>query len=286
MSNFGKIIKGIGGFYYVKTPDGIVETRARGKFRKDSLMPYVGDNVKVSDGFVMEIMPRKNMFVRPPIANIDKLIIVAASMNPAPDFLYIDKMLVTAAANNVETALCFNKCDLTSECEKFAEIYKNAGYKVFVTSTVDNLGIEQLKEYMKNSVTALCGFSGVGKSSLINAITQTYAFEVGEISSRLNRGKHTTRHVELVEYDDNSYFADTPGFSMLALSKDIEADKLIQYFPDLKRFSDNCKFADCSHISSKFCSVCDAVLRGDISASRYENYVTLYNLQKENKEWK
>lgn len=286
MKKTGKIVKGIGGFYYVKTIDGIIECRARGKFRKDFLMPYVGDNVEISQGYVLNITPRKNLFIRPPIANIDKLIIVAASDNPKPDFLYVDKMLVTAEANKVEAAVCFNKSDLTDECVEYAKIYSLAGYKVFITSVKENIGIEELKSYMKGSVTALCGFSGVGKSSLINAVTDNYLFEVGEISSKLNRGKHTTRHVELVEYDDNSYFADTPGFSMLSLADNINSDDLIDYFPDLKEYSHECKFSDCRHISSKFCSVYDAVAEGKVSRSRYDNYVSLYNTQKENKEWK
>lgn len=286
MNKTGKIIKGIGGFYYVKTDSEVIECRARGKFRKDSLMPYVGDDVEISDGYVLSINPRKNVFIRPPIANIDKLIIVAASADPKPDFLYIDKMLVTAEANNVEAAVCFNKSDLTDECSEYAKIYSDSGYKVFITSVKENLGIQELRSYMKGSVTALCGFSGVGKSSLINAITDNNLFEVGEISSKLNRGKHTTRHVELVQYDDNSYFADTPGFSMLSLGENIDSDNLINYFPDLAKYSYECKFSDCKHISSKFCSVYDAVTDGFVSRSRYDNYVSLYNTQKDNKEWK
>ncbi|MBQ4526543.1 MAG: ribosome small subunit-dependent GTPase A [Clostridia bacterium] len=291
MIKVGKIIKGIGGFYYVKTDMGVIECRARGKFRKDSLMPYVGDDVSINidneNGYVMDIFPRKNYFIRPPISNVDKLVLVAAVDNPKPDLMYIDKMTVTASVLNVEIAICFNKSDLNPEATSdYVKIYSKAGYNTFVTSTKDGTGIDGLREYMRDSVTALCGFSGVGKSSLINSVTNRNLFQVGEISLKLNRGKHTTRHVELVEYDKNSYFADTPGFSMLNLPDEVNHQELIKYFPDLMDYSYECKFSDCSHTGGKFCSVYNAMLCGDVSNSRYNNYVDLYNTLKDNKEWK
>ncbi|MBE7051786.1 MAG: ribosome small subunit-dependent GTPase A [Ruminococcaceae bacterium] len=287
----GKIIKGIGGFYYVQTNDGVVECRARGKFRKDSVVPYVGDNVIISiendgNGYVVEIEQRKNCFVRPPISNVDKLLIVSALANPSPDSLFIDKMLVNAEIADVEAALCFNKADLSDDAEIWMNTYHNSGYKVFVTSTTENTGIDEVKDFMKNSLTAVCGFSGVGKSSLLNKITNSTDFEVGEISAKLSRGKHTTRHVELIEIADNSFLADTPGFSMLSLPEGLSANELISYFPDLKIHTKSCRFADCNHTSGKFCGVVGAVENGYVSQSRYENYKYLYNSLKDNKEWK
>lgn len=286
----GKIVKGIGGFYYVETTDGIFECRARGKFRKDSIVPYVGDNVKISveddgSGYVTEIFDRKNAFIRPPIANVDKLLIVSASANPAPDPLFIDKMLVTAEAAGVKSALCFNKADLNAPGLELADLYRQAGYDVFVTSATDNYGIDDIKRFMQNGITAVCGFSGVGKSSILNLITDSSDFQVGEISTKLSRGKHTTRHVELVKMADNSYLADTPGFSMISIPDVISPPQLIEYFPDLREYTDLCKFADCSHTCAKHCGVCDAVSQNKVSKQRYENYKILYNSLKDNKEW-
>lgn len=286
----GKIVKGIGGFYYVETTDGIFECRARGKFRKDSIIPYVGDNVKISveedgSGYVTEIFDRKNAFIRPPIANVDKLLIVSASANPAPDPLFIDKMLVTAEAAGVKSALCFNKADLNAPGLELADLYRQAGYDVFVTSATDNYGIDDIKRFMQNGITAVCGFSGVGKSSILNLITDSSDFQVGEISTKLSRGKHTTRHVELVKMADNTYLADTPGFSMISIPDVISPPQLIEYFPDLSGYTDLCKFADCSHTYAKHCGVCDAVSQNKVSRHRYENYKILYNSLKDNKEW-
>ena len=278
----GKIIKGIGGFYYVKTENSIVECRARGKFRKDSILPYVGDNVQISvnednTGYVVSIDERKNSFIRPPIANIDKLLIVASLSDPEPDTLFIDKMLVCAEANNVKAAICFNKSDLSDDREKYVDIYKSAGYDVFLTSALSGSGTEDLRVFMKSCTLAVCGFSGVGKSTLLNSLTGLSNFATGEISRKLNRGKHTTRHVELVEYEKDSYIADTPGFSMLELPAGMTSEILIDYFPDLKVHTGECKFSDCGHTSDKFCSVYDALVEGKISESRYENYKYLYN---------
>ncbi len=277
----GKIVKGIGGFYYVKTETSMVECRARGKFRKDSVMPYVGDNVQISvnddnTGYVVSIEERKNCFVRPPIANIDKLLIVASLSDPEPDTLFIDKMLVCAESNNVKAAVCFNKSDLSDNAQKYMDIYKSAGYEVFLTSAMSGIGTDEVHEFMKSCTLAVCGFSGVGKSTLLNSLTGMSGFETGEISRKLNRGKHTTRHVELVEYEKGSYIADTPGFSMLELPSDMTSDMLIEYFPDLKVHSGDCKFSDCTHTSDKFCSVYDALKDGKISESRYGNYKYLY----------
>lgn len=287
----GKITKGIGGFYYVETDDGTFECRARGRFRKDSVTPYVGDNVEISieddgTGYVLRIDKRKNFFIRPPIANIDKLLIVSALTDPLPDALFIDKMLVIAESAGVKPALCFNKSDLSLDSSQWIDTYSGAGYDVFITSARDNVGITSVKDFMSVSVTAVCGFSGVGKSSILNKVTASTDFAVGEISNRLGRGKHTTRHVELIKIDSSSFLADTPGFSVLSLPSHITCDNLINYFPDLFKCSGGCKYADCSHTCANNCSVADALNDGRIALSRYENYKTLYSLLKDNKEWK
>jgi len=287
----GKIIKGIGGFYYVKTDCAIIECRARGNFRKRDILPCVGDNVVISveddgNGYILEIIKRKNRFIRPAVSNIDKIVVVAALRDPAPDFLFIDKLLVTAEYNNVEAAICFNKADICENYQEFVETYNNAGYKVFVTAVKDNYGVDAVREYMKNSVTAVCGFSGVGKSSLLNAITHTDNFAVGDISAKLSRGKHTTRHVELYEYGENSYIADTPGFSMLSLDENMTSNELIEYFPDLYKYVDECRFGDCTHVNNRFCGVCQALDDKLISKTRYDNYCYLYNTLSDNKERK
>ena len=287
----GKIIKGIGGFYYVETDQGLVECKARGKFRKDDITPIVGDNVEVNidddgKGYVLSILKRTNSFIRPPIANIDKLLIVSSVVTPSPDPLFIDKMLVIAESASVKAALCFNKSDLNNDTQSIIQTYRNAGYDVFVTSTKNDTGLDDVKQYMTGSVMAVCGFSGVGKSSILNKLTNTTGFAVGEISEKLSRGKHTTRHVELIKVSANTYLADTPGFSSLSLSDSIDCQSLINYFPDLASHTSKCKFSDCSHTNQKHCGVYDALVSGKISGFRYENYKLLYNTLKDNKEWK
>lgn len=286
----GKIIKGIGGFYYVKTDKGVIECRARGKFRNDSICPYVGDNVIISveqdSGYLTKILERKNSFIRPPIANIDRLIIVSSIQDPKPDTIFIDKLIITALLNNTEVAICFNKSDLQSDYISYKNMYEKAGIKVFITSALNNEGIDDLRNFMKDSVNAVCGFSGVGKSSILNRLTNSDFFATGEISAKLNRGKHTTRHVELYELDNNSYLADTPGFSMLNLETLISREELINYYEEFKPFIKNCKFSDCTHVNASGCSLINALNDGVISPERYDNYVYLYKLLKSNKEWK
>jgi len=289
----GKILKGIGGFYYVETDSGLIECRARGLFRNKSVLPYVGDNVEIeiSDdgtGYVVSIEKRKNFFIRPPISNVDLLVIVVAMANPSPDLMFLDKMLICAKSLDVETVICFNKCDLTSaqECMDYAKIYTDLGYKTFVTSTFSGEGVEEVKSNIKGKVVSVCGFSGVGKSSMLNAVLGSDTLAVGEVSKKLSRGKHTTREVSLIKYRDGSYLADTPGFSSLDLPKEITKDNLKDHFVEFSQFSENCKFSDCVHTNNKYCGVCDAVSKNLISQSRYNNYINLYELLKDKKEWK
>lgn len=286
LTKSGTIIKGIGGFYYVKTDCGIIECRARGKFRNEAKVPAVGDFVDIDvdenkSGTVKKIAKRKNFFVRPPIANIDTLVLVAAVKNPNPDFLFIDKMLLIAKNNNVDAILCINKSDLcdAADAEKICEIYKNSGCKTIVTSTLSEVGIADLKGLINKKVTAFAGFSGVGKSSILKKLTGL-DLQTGSISKKLSRGKHTTRCVELLEYADGSYLADTPGFSMLDLPE-IPSAELWRYYPEFEDFVCDCRFSDCRHLNERDCTVKTAAEDGKIAKSRYESYRVFYEYLKQ-----
>lgn len=284
----GIILKGIGGFYYVETAERIVECRARGVFRKKSVKPLPGDYVEIEElpdgtGSVINILPRKNAFIRPPIANIDCLVIVVAVDCPKPDLKFIDKMLIIAEVNGAVPIICFNKCDLTSDYQDILALYRNIGYKVIETSTVTKSGIEDIKRVISGKTTAFSGFSGVGKSSLLNEIFGNLELTIGDVSKKLNRGRHTTRHIELFKYDNDSYIADTPGFSMLEIYG-VDADELQKYFIEFYNYTDNCKFSGCAHLAGKNCGIISAVEDGQISQSRYENYLDFYNTLKSNKE--
>ena len=285
----GIIVKGIGGFYYVKTDDGIIECRAQGKFRNKSLKPMIGDKVDIliSDdgtGSVTNIYDRKNEFIRPPVANVDQLILVVAAKNPEPDLMFIDKMTVIANHKNVDLILCINKMDIgDDETIRIKSIYEDARFKVIETSATHGVGIDDVKEYLSGKITAFAGFSGVGKSTILNAITDANA-ETGEISKKLKRGKHTTRHVELFDHGENSYIMDTPGFSMLDLPY-IKASELENYFPEFAMHIGTCKFAGCTHTSEPGCSIKEAVDVGDINIERYNHYVEFFDKLKNIKEW-
>ena len=275
----GTIVKGIGGFYYVRTQSGVVECRARGKFRSKKLSPAVGDNVviRIGDdgtGSIESIDERKNLFVRPPVANIDALIIVASVCNPAPDLTFIDKMLVIAEKNNLDVTICFNKFDLSTEnVNDLVNLYMHAGYRAVTTSTVENIGIDVIRAALPGKTTAFAGFSGVGKSSLMNSVLQRDVMQTGSVSERLRRGKHTTRHVELVEYT-GGYIVDTPGFSMLTLPDEIESHELSDLFPEFSEFVPECRFRGCLHTGDSIvCAVHRAVEDGRIAQSRYDNYL-------------
>ncbi|MCD8049822.1 MAG: ribosome small subunit-dependent GTPase A [Clostridia bacterium] len=282
----GTIVKGIGGFYYVDTEMGIIECRARGKFRKTDIIPIVGDRVTIEvekgSGSVKEIEERRNFLVRPPVSNIDVLVVVAAEENPAPDFLLIDKMLVIAAEKSIDGIVCVNKSDLDGEsAEKIRTIYKNAGYEAFTVSAVKNAGIDELKSALTGKTAAFAGLSGVGKSSLLSRITGR-ELAVGE-TSRIERGKHTTRHIELIKTDEG-YVFDTPGFSQLEIEA-MKCGELKEYFPEIWQREGECRFRGCSHTAEPDCAVKTAVSAGEIAQSRYESYVKLYEKLKEIKDW-
>lgn len=285
----GIIVKGIGGFYYVKTKEDIYTCKAKGSFRKSNKIPYVGDYVNIrivsdekKEGFIEEIKTRKNFLIRPPVANIDRMIIISAIAEPSPDTVFIDKMIAICEYNNIEPVLCFNKIDLDADLS-IVENYEKIGYKVIKTSVKDNIGLEQIKNMLTNGITSVAGFSGVGKSSLLStAINKT--LETGSVSDKILRGKHTTRHVELFEVSEGKYFADTPGFSSLDIDM-IRKEELSSLFIEFYDYSDNCKFKDCSHTKELGCGVIEAVNSGNIIKSRHDNYVEFYEKLKLINDW-
>ena len=285
----GTIIKGLGGLYTVSDGKTTVEVKAKGTFRKEKEVPTVGDFVEVSDGMIVEIFPRKNLLIRPPVANIDKLFVVSSLKDPAPDFVYIDKMTVIAARFGITPVLVFTKNDLATG-DEVSEIYAKTPYKVIFTSTDREECAEALLDEIKGSVSAFAGFSGVGKSSLLNMAAKIAGAEVkssvGDVSKKLRRGKHTTRHVEFFSVN-GGFIADTPGFGNLELSffGIKNRNELADFFPEFSEFTENCRFTDCNHIKTKDCAVIKALEEGRISRSRYESYRTLYENMGEYKFW-
>lgn len=284
----GIIFKGIGGFYYIKAENGLVyECKARGIFRKEKIKPMIGDKVEIEiidedHGNISKIMPRTSELVRPPVSNIDLLVVVVATMNPNPDFYFIDKLLVMAEARGIKPAICINKTDISS-AEEIKEIYKNTNYPIFEASAKNNKFPCELYDYLKGKTTAFAGLSGVGKSSLLSLLVED-ELETGEISDKIQRGKHTTRHVELFELKNGGYVLDTPGFSSFE-AEIIKASELCRYFPEMSEFLEGCRFSGCAHINEPDCRVKDAVNDGFISKSRYESYVKMYDILKQVKEW-
>lgn len=283
----GKIIKGIGGFYYVKAADNTVyECKARGIFRKENIKPCIGDEVEISvlngKGSIDRIFPRKTSLIRPPVSNIDMLVIVAAAADPEPNVFLIDKLLVNAEESGIKPLICINKTDV-KDGEELKLIYEKAGYDVLLVSAAENYGFEKLVPYLKDKTSAFAGLSGVGKSTILNLITSATQ-ETGEVSEKIKRGRHTTRHVELLELKCGGYVLDTPGFSSFEVNT-IKAADLFRYFPEMREFEDKCRFKGCSHINEPDCVIKEHVDSGEISKSRYESYKELYSQLKNIKEW-
>ncbi|MBQ7573795.1 MAG: ribosome small subunit-dependent GTPase A [Clostridia bacterium] len=283
----GIIIKGIGGFYYVKTANNSVyECKARGIFRKDKITPTVGDRVEITikdnKGSIDTIYERKSLLIRPPVANIDTIIIVVAAAEPEPNTKIIDKMILNAKVAGIEPIICINKTDI-KDGDTLEAVYHNAGYRVIKVSAKESKGIDELNSVLKDRISAFAGISGVGKSSLLNELTDVGA-QTGEISDKIQRGKHTTRHVELFELPYGGYVLDTPGFSTFEPT-DIKADELWHYFPEMEAVGDNCRFRGCLHINEPDCAVKEKLDMGNIAHSRYESYVEIYNILKEKKDW-
>ena len=286
----GIILKSIGGFYYVEAAENVYECKARGNFRNKGFKPVVGDRVRISvpeSGYcaIEEIYERKNSIIRPPLANIDTLIIVASTCEPSPNMLVIDKMTAAAVIKDITPIIVFSKSDLKSP-KGLSEIYSLSGIKTVEFSSVDNRGLEEIRELLIGKTTALTGNSGVGKSSLLNALFPDLELDTGDISKKLGRGKHTTRSVELYKFG-SGYVADTPGFSTVDLQRYeiIEKDKLKYAFPEFEEYLGQCQFNSCNHLCEKGCAVVEAVSEGKISKSRHDSFVAMYNEVKDLKKW-
>lgn len=290
----GKIVKGISGFYYVHVVEtGIYECKAKGAFRNKKIKPLVGDNVEIvvvdeekKKGNVEEILPRKNELIRPAVSNIDMALVIFAAAKPDPNFNLLDRFLCMMEYQKVPVTICFNKCDLVTEEEKkkLEEIYKPAGYDIIFTSAKAGINLEELKAVLKGKTTTVAGPSGVGKSSLINQLQDTIYMETGSISEKIERGKHTTRHSEIIPLGDDAYIMDTPGFSSMDVPG-FEKEDLWTCYPEFLPYEPYCKFQGCSHISEPSCGVKDALAEGKISQIRYDNYILLYEEMKQIKKY-
>ena len=261
-----------------------VDCIARGLFKLKKSKPLVGDIVEIKDNIIEKIYPRKNEFIRPPIANVEQLVIVIATTNPAPDLLLLDKQLIMAKKNDVDPIICVNKIDLKDDYDEIVDVYQDLGYQVVTTNAKEGLGVEKLAIVLQNKITAFTGNSGVGKSALTNSIFKDEISEEGETSKKLEKGKHTTKFVELYEIAPNSYIADTPGFSTYEL-KDINYRELDRYFSEFIPHIQDCKYRGCTHIKEEKCAVKKAVERRLISKGRYERYCTLYEKLKGENKW-
>ena len=286
----GRILRSLSGFYDVLTGEGIVTCRARGILRKEGNSPLTGDLVEITvekgKGMVEKILPRKNHFIRPAVANVDALVVFAANVNPVTEPFLIDRVAAIAGDQEVPVYLCVNKCDLDPAAD-LVRIYEHAGFPVICTSAETGEGVEALRALLEGKLTAFTGNSGVGKSSILNRLAPGLQLETGEVSERLGRGRHTTRHVELYRLGENTYVADTPGFSSFDTDQmELILKENLQYaFPDFGAFLGKCRFDDCSHRKEPDCAVRAAVEAGDIEASRYDSYLRLYEKSSQIKAW-
>ncbi|NPV52900.1 MAG: ribosome small subunit-dependent GTPase A [Firmicutes bacterium] len=273
------VVKAYGGYFYVRAGDRVIECTVRGRLKKDKREVLVGDVVRFSGvgdrrGVIEEVLPRKTRLLRPPIANVDQAVIVSAVSNPEPDFGLIDRLLVLAECESLEILVCFNKVDLVTRyrADKVVRPYRAAGYRVLKTSAKTGAGVRRLSRALAGRISVFAGASGVGKSALLNAVQPGFRLKTGEISQKLERGRHTTRHVELLELDSGGLVADAPGFSRLSLSG-ITPEELSSLFPEIQRFTGQCKFTGCVHDREPWCAVKEAVTRGEICEDRYNHYL-------------
>ena len=290
----GKIIKGISGFYYIHAAgSGIYECKAKGIFRNQNIKPLVGDNVEIAvldeehkKGNIEKILPRENELIRPAVANIDLALIIFAAAKPQPNFNLLDRFLVMMEYQNVPVAICFNKTDLVTEEElhAFADIYAACGYRTLYVSAKEEKGVDALLELLKGKTAAVAGPSGVGKSSLVNRLQPNITMQTGEVSRKIERGRHTTRHSEIIPIGGDTYIMDTPGFSSL-YTNDFEKEELKYYFTEFEPYEGKCKFQGCDHVHEPNCAVKAALEEGKIHHIRYENYLEMYNELKEKRRY-
>lgn len=279
----GKIVKGIAGFYYVQTKHGLYECKAKGILRREKQKPLVGDNAEITvldeeemEGSIERILPRKNALIRPAVANIDQALVIFAAAKPQPNLNLLDRFLVAMEKQGVSSVICFNKQDIVAdeECARLRKIYENCGCRVLFSSASKKQGLEEIRALLEGKTTAVAGPSGVGKSSLVNLLAPQAQMETGEISSKIDRGRHTTRHSELLWIAGDTYLCDTPGFSSLAVW-DMEKEELKEYFPEFAPYT-GCRFLGCTHTHEPDCAVKEALAAGRISRQRYENYLEMY----------
>ena len=282
----GIIVKCLGGLYTVESPDGICECKARGVFRNRGISPCVGDNVTLEDGVITEIAPRKNCIIRPPLANLDQLIFIVSTCEPAPNYLILDKFIAIAEYKGITPVVVITKADL-GDSRPVHEIYGGIGIEVAEVNYDDDNSVETVRQLLRGKISAFTGNSGAGKSTLLNAVDPSLNIATGEISRKLGRGRHTTRHAELYKLSGGGYIADTPGFSTFETNRYdiIRKEELAGCFREFAPFTDECRFRDCAHLCEKGCAVVEAVERGEISRSRHESYKTMYEEAKQLKEW-
>lgn len=282
----GIIVKSIGGLYFTESSDNVYECRARGVFRNKGIAPCVGDRAVFEDGVITEILPRKNHLIRPPLSNLDQLIFVVSVAEPSPNMLLLDKFIAVAEYQNIEPVIVITKTDI-EDCSRIVSIYEKTGISIYTIDYNSDNPAEKIRVLLKDKISAFTGNSGVGKSTLLNEVCGDFNIPTGEISKKLGRGKHTTRHAELYKLPWGGYIADTPGFSTFETNKYniIRKEDLADCFREFRQYEGDCRFRDCSHTTEKGCRIIEAVENGEIPQSRHESYCSMYDEAKQIREW-